>query len=162
MTPLVYQRFALGVYGEDRWPLMVTAYNMFKSNILIGAGTNNYNFEVTKYLPPQFARSWAYTVHNEYLLKLSETGIFGFLFYYYFIIVVTIAFYKSTFTKTPLIFLVSCGLFASMVGSFVQRLVSIYHYEPLFMFNCSIYALSVITKILDQEENLETIPQYKI
>lgn len=157
LTPLVYERFAHGVYGEDRWPLMVTAYNMFKSNILIGAGTNNYNFEVEKYIPLEFSRSWAYTVHNEYLLKLSETGIFGFLFYYYFIAVVTIAFYKSTFTKSPLIFVVSCGLLASMVGSFVQRLVSIYHYEPLFMFNCSIFALSVIIGYLDREKNLETI-----
>ncbi len=162
VTPVVYERFATGVYGEDRWPLMVTAYQMFSNNTLLGVGTNNYNFEVSKYIPPLLSREWLFTVHNEYLLRLSETGIFGFVLYYYLIIIVTVRLYKSTFIKTPLIFLVSCGLLASMVGSFVQRLVSIYDHEPLFMIYCSIYALSVIVGSLDQENNLETIPQNKI
>ena len=42
-------RFLTGTYGEERWPLIITAYNMFKSNILFGVGANDYNFVVLIY-----------------------------------------------------------------------------------------------------------------
>jgi hypothetical protein len=145
-TPVFYARFRYAAYGEERWPLIETAYNMFKSHILFGIGANDYNFVVLKYVPAGLIGTWVYTVHNEYLLRLSETGIFGFLLYYAFIILVTINFYKSTVTRNPLVYMVSCGLFAALMASFVHRLVSMYHYQQIFMFQCAIYALSVICR----------------
>jgi hypothetical protein len=144
MVPLVYYRFAHGVYGEDRWPLIVTAYNMFKSNILFGVGANNYNFVVMRYVPAEFVHAWLYTVHNEYFIRLCETGLLGFLLYYGFIFLVLAKFYRSTVSREPMLFLISCAFFSSIVGSFVHRLVSMYHYQPFFPFLCVIYALSVI------------------
>ena len=144
VVPLVYARFAYGVYGEDRWPLMVTAFNMFKSNIVFGVGANNYNFVVLNYIPPELLKAWVYTVHSEFLLRLSETGILGFLLYYTFVTVVIVTFYKATFTKNPLIFVVSCGFFASVTASFIQRLASPYHYQQFFMLESAIYAFCAL------------------
>jgi hypothetical protein len=154
-VPVVYERFRYAAYGEERWPLIVTAYEMFKSNILLGVGANNYNFVVLKYIPPDLFGKWVYTVHNEYFLRLSETGVFGFLSYYYLLIMVTASFYKATFSKNRLVYIVACGLFASMIASFVHRLVSMYHYQQIFALQCTIYALSVI--LLTQSKN-EKIP----
>ncbi|MGO8823216.1 MAG: O-antigen ligase family protein [Desulfomonilaceae bacterium] len=148
--PIVYQRFAFGAYGEERWPLIITAYRIFKAHILFGIGPSNYNFVVDKFVPPELLGKWVFTVHDEYLLRLSETGILGFLIFYSLIITVTARFYRSTFTKSPLIFLVSCGLFASTIGSFVHRLTSIYHIHQVFFLTCTVYALSVIVGSIEK------------
>jgi hypothetical protein len=150
VIPLVYVRFATGSTGEDRYALMVTAYNMFKGNILFGVGANNYNFVVRNYIPPDLLEAWVYTVHSEYLLRLSETGILGFLFFYTFVIIVIVAFYRATFTKNPLIFIVSCGFFAAMMGSFIHRLASMYHYQQFFMLQSTIYALCALTQFYEK------------
>ncbi len=153
--PIVYQRFATGAYGEDRWPLIITAYRIFRANILFGIGPSNYNVVVAKFVPPALLGKWVFTVHNEYLLRLSETGIFGFLIFYSLIIAVTAKFYRSTFTKRPLLFIVSCGLFASTIGSFVTRLTAMYHLHPVFFLMCTVYALSVIVGSIEKS----TVPQ---
>ena len=150
VIPLVYVRYATGSTGEDRYALMVTAYNMFKGNILFGVGANNYNFVVLNYIPPDLLKAWVYTVHSEYFLRLSETGILGFLFFYTFIIIVIVTFYRATFTKNPLIFIVSCGFFASMMGSFIQRLASMYHYQQFFMLESTIFALCALTEFYEK------------
>jgi hypothetical protein len=144
IIPLVYERFAYGPTGEDRWALMVTAYSMFKGNILLGVGSNNYNFVVLDYVPPELLKAWVYTVHSEYLLRLSETGILGFLLYYAFTTVVIMTFYRGTFSKNRLIFLVSCGFFSAMLGSFIHRLASMYHYQQFFMFESTIFAFCAL------------------
>jgi hypothetical protein len=151
-VPIVYQRFAQGAYGEDRWPLIVTAYNMFKSNIIFGVGANNYNFVVTRYIPAEYSRAWLYTVHNEYFIRLCETGLFGFLLYYSFIFIVLAKFYKSTMSKNPMLFLISGAFFCSILGSFVHRLVSMYHYQPFFPFLCAIYAMAAIVDAQNKKE----------
>ncbi len=104
IIPFVYARFAYGVYGEDRWPLIMTAYNMFKANLLFGVGANNYNFVVMKYIPPSMTTAWVFTVHDEYLLRIAETGFVGFCFYYYLIWTVTKEFYRGMATRNNLLF----------------------------------------------------------
>ena len=148
--PIVYERFAKGVYGEERWPLIITAYRIFEANFLVGIGPSNYAFVVDKFIPAELIGKWVFTVHNEYLLRLAETGILGFLLYYSFIISVTARLYRSTFSKRPLIFMVACGLFSSIIGSFVHRMTSIYHIPLVFSLMCTVYALSVIVGSLDK------------
>jgi hypothetical protein len=148
--PLAFERFATAAYGEERWPLAVTAYRVFKTHILLGIGPSNYNFVVDKYIPASLAGKWVFTVHVEYLLRLAETGIVGFLIFYSLIITVTARFYKSTFTKSLPIFLVSCGLFSAMIASFVHRVTSIYHVPQIFFLMCTIYALSVTVGLLEE------------
>jgi hypothetical protein len=157
--PLAYQRFVTAEYGEERWPLAVTAYRVFKSHFLMGVGPSNYNFVVNKYIPAQFAGKWVFTVHVEYLLRLAETGFLGFLIFCSLLILVTSRFYKATFTKNRLIFLLSCGLFSAMCASFVHRLTSIYHVPQVFYLMCSVYALSVTVGLLEKSLDSQGYPQ---
>ncbi|MCL5126032.1 MAG: hypothetical protein M1511_16345 [Deltaproteobacteria bacterium] len=152
IIPFVYARFAYGIYGEDRWPLVVTAYNMFEANILFGVGANNYNFVVQKYIPPSMTTAWLFTVHDEYLLRIAETGFLGFCFYYYLIWTVTREFYRGMATKSSLLFMVSCGLFSALVGSFFHRFVSMYHYQQVYLLHCAVYAMAVIVNELRKAE----------
>jgi hypothetical protein len=154
IIPFVYARFAYGVYGEDRWPLIVTAYNMFKSHLLFGVGANNYNFVVMKYIPPSMTTAWVFTVHDEYLLRIAETGFLGFCFYYYLIWTVTKEFYRGMATRNNLLFLVSCGLFSALIASLFHRLVSMYHYQQVYLLHCTIYALAFIVNSIRKEESL--------
>ncbi|MFA6223173.1 MAG: O-antigen ligase family protein [Desulfomonilaceae bacterium] len=152
IIPFVYARFAYGIYGEDRWPLIVTAYNMFKSHLLFGVGANNYNFVVMKYIPPSMTTAWVFTVHDEYLLRIAETGFVGFCFYYYLIWTVTKEFYRGMATRNNLLFLVSCGLFSALIASLFHRLVSMYHYQQVYLLHCTIYALAFIVNSIRKEE----------
>ena len=151
LIPFVYARFAYGIYGEDRWPLVVTAYNMFKGNILFGVGANNYNFVVQNYIPPSMSTAWLFTVHDEYLLRIAETGLLGFCFYYYLIWTVTKEFYHALSTKDMLVYVVACGLFSAFVGSFFHRLVSMYHYQQVYLLHCTIYALAFVVNSLKED-----------
>ena len=153
VIPLVYERFAYGIYGEDRIPLLVTAFNMFKSNALFGVGANNYNFVVLQYIPPNFLSEWLFTVHSEYLLRLAETGILGFLLYYGFVLLVMYRLFQGSMSDRPLIFMISCGFFAAFIGSFVHRIVSMYHYQQVFALQSVVFALSVIVNTLDKRES---------
>lgn len=153
IIPFVYARFAYGIYGEDRWPLVVTAYNMFKSNILFGVGANNYNFVVQKYIPPSMATAWLFTVHDEYLLRIAETGLLGFCFYYYLVWTVTKSFYHALTSKDVLVYVVACGLFSAFVGSFFHRFVSMYHYQQVYLLHCTIYALAVVVTELKKSDS---------
>ena len=154
IIPFVYARFAYGIYGEDRWPLVVTAYNMFESNLLFGVGANNYNFVVQKYIPPSMTTAWLFTVHDEYLLRIAETGFLGFCFYYYLIWTVTKQFYHALAAKDVLVYVVACGLFSAFVGSFFHRLVSMYHYQQVYLLHCTIYALAFVVNSMKKEENI--------
>jgi O-antigen ligase len=51
---------------------------MVKSHPAIGVGFGTYDTMKRAYLPPEW-KGWIYTVHNHYLLVLSETGIVGFV-----------------------------------------------------------------------------------
>ncbi len=156
MIPFVYTRFAYAAYGQERWPLIVTAYNMFKANLLFGVGADNYNFVVQKYIPYGMLHKWIFTVHNEYALRLAETGLIGFCFYYYLIWTVIKQFYRGMATKDTLIYVVACGLFSALIGSSVHRLVSMYHYQQIYLLNCTVYALAYVLNTMNRQENSPT------
>jgi O-antigen ligase len=56
------------------------SWQMIKNNWLTGAGIGNYTLALNQQVPNQ--QSFYYQpAHNVYLLVLSETGVFGFLFF---------------------------------------------------------------------------------
>jgi O-antigen ligase len=63
---------------EERMNLTRISWNMVKSHPAIGVGFGTYDTMKRGYLPPEW-KGWIYTVHNHYLLVLSETGIVGFV-----------------------------------------------------------------------------------
>jgi O-antigen ligase len=149
--PLIVHRFAVGTYGELRLPLMYTAMNMFQDHWLLGVGVNNYAFLLEQYVPRIYLDAWLYTVHNEYALRLAETGIVGAFLYYTLNILVMAKLFRATRSLDPLIFSVSLGLFAFLVGSIFHRFFSFYHFQPLYMLLSVVFAVTVIIPNLEKQ-----------
>ncbi len=147
--PFVVQRFQTGTWGEDRAPLMSTAVQMIKDNWMLGVGVNNYPFDIMQYVPPRLRGTWSYTVHNEYLLRWSETGVIGFLIYYMLNIVLGLKLWKLTRSPNPWIFVVAAGLFAWLIGSVPHRVFSYYHYVNWYLEFCVILALTYLASTLE-------------
>jgi O-antigen ligase len=141
-TPLMLKRFETGYYGEDRMPLIYTALNMAKHNPLFGVGANNYSYRIPDYLPAEQTGSWVYIVHNEFLLRLAETGIIGFLLFYSLVVWVMVKLWRLTRSQEPWIFIWSCGLFAAFMGSIPHRMLTAYHFDSMFYMFCLSIALT--------------------
>ncbi len=140
-SPFIIARFQSGTWGEDRLPLAATAWNMIQDHWIWGVGANNYPLDIMQYVPVSFRHAWAYTVHNEYLLRLSETGIFGALLFYTLLFAMMLRLFRLTQSPNPWIFAVSAGLFAALVGSIPHRMLSFYHYVNVFWQTSVILAL---------------------
>jgi hypothetical protein len=151
IIPVVARRFIAGTWGQDRWPLIETAWAMIKDNWVLGVGLNNYPFNITKYVPPRLRTLWAYTVHNEYLLRFAETGLIGAILYYSMIGIVIVHLWRTVKSADPWLHLVSLGLFAALVGSILPRFVSFYHYLNLFLLLSVILAISQVLGRLEQK-----------
>jgi hypothetical protein len=149
IVPVVAHRFIAGTWGQERWPLIETAWAMIKANWVLGVGLNNYPFNIREFVPPYLRGQWAYTVHNEFLLRFAETGVIGGVLYYSMIGIIMVKLWRSARSSDPWIHLVSLGLFAAMVGSIAPRFVSFYHYLNLFL------QLSVLLAIAQILGNLE-------
>jgi len=75
----ISDRFTANDNGSaySRIPLMHLAENMIKANPVLGVGANNFAAVMGGYEGPEFRHAWIYTVHNQFLLVWSETGIVG-------------------------------------------------------------------------------------
>jgi O-antigen ligase len=99
--------------------------------------------------------AWTYIVHNEYLLRLAETGIIGFLLFYFLVLVVIIRLWRTARSPDPWIFVVSGGLFAALIGSLPHRMVSVYHYLSFFLQWCVVLALTQVMTVFERERVTE-------
>jgi O-antigen ligase len=63
---------------EERLNLTRISWKMYRAHPVIGVGFGTYDSLKRAYLPPEW-KGWIYTVHNRYLLVLSETGALGFV-----------------------------------------------------------------------------------
>jgi O-antigen ligase len=157
-SPFIVQRFRGGTWWEDRAPLQRTAMQMIKDHWIMGVGVNNYPFHIADYVPPKLRHSWAYTVHNEYLLRMAETGAVGFLLYYSMVAVAVRQFWKARRSTELWVYAFSVGLFAALIGSLPYRMVSFYHYLNLFLQFCVILAVaSIVDGINSSTQGAKTL-----
>lgn len=147
---LVFERFEAGQTGEERIPLMLTAFNMIKANWLLGVGSNNYFFHIGQYLPVNLRHTWQYIVHNEYLLRAAETGILGFFLYYSMLLMVMRKLWKAAGSTDPWIYTAGLGLFAALLGSIPYRILSFFHTPPLYSEFCVVLALTYLFETLEK------------
>jgi putative inorganic carbon (hco3(-)) transporter len=66
----------------SRLPLNQVAWNVIGDHPVFGAGLNNFDITMQRYLGPDFTGIWQYTVHNRFLQIWSETGILGVLAFF--------------------------------------------------------------------------------
>ena len=151
VSPFAIHRLVTGTKGENRLPLMLTATNMFQDNMLTGVGIGNYLIHVEKYIPQDLRSAWVSTVHNEYLLRLAESGIFGFLLYYLILYLALRKLWKGTRSSSPWVFAVSLGFFATLIGSIPNRFFSVYHFVSTFMLYHVILALAFRLEVIGRD-----------
>jgi O-antigen ligase len=64
---------------EERLSLIRMAWNVIRAHPILGVGAGAYSFEFRQYQPHDLLGDgvWVYIVHNVYLLRWAETGVFG-------------------------------------------------------------------------------------
>jgi O-antigen ligase len=154
--PFVVSRLLTGTYGEDRLPLIYTAIAMIKENWVAGVGLGNYVFYMQDYLAPAFREEWTFTVHNEYLLWLAETGVLGFSLYYLLLGLVIAKLWRMTKSSDTWVFLVAAGLCSGLIGSLPNRMLTFYHFTPTYLQYCVVLALAIILERLEMNRSEET------
>jgi len=92
----IYGRFAGhdGGSAESRLPQFEIAYNIIKSNPILGIGINNYSEVMWEYdvTEGRIRELTVYPVHNIYLHLAAEIGIFGFAM---FMLILAVIFYTG-------------------------------------------------------------------
>jgi putative inorganic carbon (HCO3(-)) transporter len=156
-SPLIVHRFEHGTKGEDRWPLMQTSLNMFKDNLLLGVGANNYAFNIDEYTPVQSRHEWAYTVHNEYMLRLAESGIPGTVLYYAFTLIMMVKLWKLRRSREVWIYVIAIGFFSALVGSLFHRTLSMFFYQSLYLMICVMMAVTYAAEKLDRSQQAQRL-----
>jgi O-antigen ligase len=64
---------------DERFALMRMAWEVIQVHPVLGVGAGAYAHVFRDYLPPDLRDKWLFIVHNAYLLRWAETGIFGLL-----------------------------------------------------------------------------------
>ncbi len=137
ISPYIIYRFEKGSWGEARIPLMITASNIIKKNWATGVGPSNYLFHIEKNLPMKLRGTWEAIVHNEYMLRLAETGVIGFALYYTLLLTVCVKLWRLIGRASDqLISFIAVGLLAAIIGSLAHRMTSIYHLPAIYTQFC--------------------------
>jgi len=62
---------------DERSYLMAIAWNVILNHPILGVGAGSYSYIFRGFIPPGLDYQWLHVVHNVYLLRWAETGIFG-------------------------------------------------------------------------------------
>lgn len=133
ISPFILHRFEKGSWGEARIPLMITASKIIKKHWATGVGPSNYLFHIERNLPMKLRGTWEAIVHNEYMLRLAETGVIGFTLYYTLLLAVSVRLWRLIGRASDnWISFTAVGLLAAIVGSLAHRMTSIYHLSAIY------------------------------
>lgn len=103
---------------QERLNLMKMAWLVIQANPLWGVGSGAYPSVFRDYLTGDLMLGhWLFVVHNAYLLRWAETGIFGLLSLLLFLAVSLRAAYKNCRTEDPLLFSLAIGWVAGLISS---------------------------------------------
>jgi O-antigen ligase len=131
---------------------MKLAALIIEDHPLLGAGANNFPVAMQDYITRGFAGEFIYSVHNKYLLVLSETGPGGLLAFLWFLLAMVRRGIRCWRFKDPLISPLSLGCVAAVTGTMLHMFVDIFRGEPIMQLLC------VISALLAALERMATAP----
>ncbi|NJL54243.1 hypothetical protein HC928_03005 [bacterium] len=148
-----------GGAGSGRIPLNIIAINMAEQNPLLGVGLNNFGTVLPDYLPLDFANEWLYTVHNKYLLVLSETGPLGLAAFLWFLLATIWRGWQVWVKGERFYAILGLSMMSIVIGHMVHMNVDVFNYRPAvqalwFMaaLTAALYAIAVEKKGLDDDD----------
>jgi O-antigen ligase len=91
LTPMLLSRlqhdYATQTTVDERMNLVLIALNVIRANPLVGVGPGVYDDVFKSFVPEGLGGTWLYTVHNEFLLRMAETGVVGGLAFMWLVVV---------------------------------------------------------------------------
>jgi putative inorganic carbon (HCO3(-)) transporter len=116
--------------AESRIPLMKLAFRIIEDNPVLGVGANNFSVVMDRYLTSDFREGWLFTVHNKYLLVLSETGIVGLLAFLAFLVNALRKGWQCWVHRDPLLSPLALGFTAGIAGHMLHMTVDVFRGRP--------------------------------
>ena len=116
-----------GGAAYSRWPLIQMAFEMFLDHPFFGVGSNNFALALPSYATSAYSGEWLYTVHNKYLLVLTENGIVGLLAFMWVLLAALGSAYRTWHTPHPIISPLALGVVAALAGQMVCMSVGIFN-----------------------------------
>ncbi len=152
---LVFQDLIIGRLLTDdrgsasaRGPLNAIALAMWSDYPFLGIGINTFYTLLPDYVTPEFSKAWLSTVHNRYLLMLSETGPGGLLSFVGFMLASLWLAYQTWRENDPLFAPLSMGVFAAIAGQFVHMLVDTYRWRSSIQLMFVAAGVIVVMRVL--------------
>jgi O-antigen ligase len=148
----VSQRLSVDDNGSahSRVPLMHLAYRVISANPVLGVGANNFGAVMNYYAGSEFRHEWLYTVHNEFLLVCSETGLVGLMAYLWIYFSVIRRGWRIWKTGDEMFAPLALGLVAAMCGLLSHMFVDIFSaraiVELVWLFAALMGAVEVIQR----------------
>jgi len=133
LGPIVISRLTTDDQGaaEARGPLNEIALEMFQNYPLTGIGPNNFATAMFNYIPPNLGSEWIFTVHNKYLLVLSENGLPGFIGFVAFLILTVIRGVRVWMRKDKMLSVIGLGILGALLGHYLHMNGDIFNSRPM-------------------------------
>ncbi len=112
--------------AASRVPLMRIAVQIIEQHPFTGVGANNFTVALREFFTPEFAQTWLYTVHNDYLRVLAEVGIVGLLAYLWFLIAAVQLARRAVRSQSALVSAAATGCYAALLARFVEMNVDLF------------------------------------
>jgi putative inorganic carbon (hco3(-)) transporter len=109
----------------SRVPLLHTAGQLIRDHPVLGVGANNYIEAAAPYRTRDIAYTWNYTVHNEYALVWSETGLLGLVSFVWFLIATVLLGIRCSRLRDPALATLGLAMGAAVLGHMVHMTVEI-------------------------------------
>jgi O-antigen ligase len=144
--------------AHSRVPLMNLAFRVIAANPALGVGANNFTAVMNDYEGSTFRHEWIYTVHNEFLLVCSETGLIGLAAYLWIYINTTRRAWRLSKTRDEMFAALGLGIVASFCGLLLHMFVDIFSDGGVLHLIWLFVALIGICEVILRHELVEEMP----
>jgi O-antigen ligase len=131
---------------------MHLAYRIISANPILGVGANNFAMVMGHYAGSEFRHEWIYTVHNQFLLVSSESGVIGLAAYLWIYFNLIGRGWRIWQTSDDMLAPFALGIVAGICGLLSHMLVDIFSDAPLIQLVWLFAALIGICELIGQRE----------
>lgn len=142
----------------SRVPLMHLAAHIIEDHPIFGVGANNFAAVMRSYEGPEFRHAWLYTVHNQFLLVWSETGLIGFLAYVWIFANLIRRGWRLWKERDGFFAPLGLGVVAVACGLLSHMLVEDFSSRPIIQFVWILAALVAGCELIQNRERAQSAP----